>query len=103
MTELRRQRVGLGEALIESLTTDELQILAARLRPFLDLGGEPNTEAVSGWMDSGAAADYLGMSRPALHKLTATRAIPFEQDGPGCKLWFIRAKLDQWRRERSVT
>ena len=28
------------------------------------------------------------MSRDALHKLTAAREIPFEQDVPGGKLWF---------------
>lgn len=51
----------------------------------------------SAWLDSRAAAQYLGMTRNALHKLTARRQIPFEQDGPGCKLWFQRTRLDRWR------
>jgi hypothetical protein len=49
-------------------------------------------------MDSKAAAAYLGISIHALHKLTAAREIPFEQDGPGCKCWFRRSQLDRWRR-----
>jgi excisionase family DNA binding protein len=49
------------------------------------------------WFNSGQAADYLGMTRNALHKLTSARQIPFEQDGPGCKLYFRRSELDRWR------
>ncbi|MFL5900336.1 MAG: helix-turn-helix domain-containing protein [Solirubrobacterales bacterium] len=49
------------------------------------------------WLDSGQAADYLGMTKNALHKLTSAREVPFEQDGPGCKLHFRRSELDRWR------
>jgi hypothetical protein len=45
-----------------------------------------------------AHPDYLGVSLAALHKHTAARTIPFEQDAPGCKLWFRRDELDAWRR-----
>lgn len=38
------------------------------------------------------------MTANALYKLTAAHQIPFEQDGPGCRLWFKRADLDAWRR-----
>lgn len=51
-----------------------------------------------GWLDSKGAAAYLGISKAALHRHTAERTIPFEQDGPGCKLFFKRSKLDVWRR-----
>jgi excisionase family DNA binding protein len=50
------------------------------------------------WFDSLHAADYLGMHRDTLRKLAAERAIPVEQDGPNCKLYFRRADLDVWRR-----
>jgi hypothetical protein len=53
--------------------------------------------AGDGWLDAKRAADYLGLSIHALHKLTAERAVPFEQEGQGCKLWFRRAELDAWR------
>jgi hypothetical protein len=49
------------------------------------------------WMNAKAAAAYLGSTVTALHKLTAARLIPFHQDGPGCKLWFKRSELDEWR------
>ena len=37
------------------------------------------------------------MHRDTLRKLAAERAIPSEQDGPGCKLYFRRSDLDAWR------
>lgn len=55
------------------------------------------------WMDSAEAASYLGISKNALHKLSSSKAIPLEQESPGCKLWFRRSDLDVWRRgERRV-
>ena len=50
------------------------------------------------WLDSRHAAEYLGVHRDTLRKLAAERAIPSEQDGPGCKLYFRRSDLDTWRR-----
>jgi hypothetical protein len=50
------------------------------------------------WLDAKRAAAHIGVTVNALHKLTAARSIPFEQDGPGCKCWFRRSDLDQWRR-----
>ena len=49
------------------------------------------------WLDASAAANYLGLHRDTLRKLATRRLIPFEQDGPGCKLYFRRDLLDQWR------
>jgi hypothetical protein len=54
------------------------------------------------WLDSTQAAEYLGLSRASLHKLTAACAIQFEQDGPGCRCcWFLRSDLDAYRRGTS--
>lgn len=50
------------------------------------------------WLDSRQAAEYLGLHRDTLRRLAAARAIPVEQDGRGCKLFFHRAALDDWRR-----
>lgn len=50
------------------------------------------------WLDSRSAAEYLNVHRDTLRKLAAERAIPSEQDGPGCKLYFRRSDLDTWRR-----
>lgn len=49
------------------------------------------------WFDSRHAAEYLGIHRDTLRKLAAERSIPSEQDGPGCKLYFRRSDLDEWR------
>lgn len=49
------------------------------------------------WLDSRTAAEYLGVHRDTLRKLAAERAIPVHQDGRGCKLFFRRADLDEWR------
>jgi excisionase family DNA binding protein len=68
--------------------------LAAVLRPHL----QHEQSIVAGWMTSREAATYLGLTLAALHRLTATRAVPFEQDAPGGKCWFNRADLDAWRR-----
>jgi len=68
--------------------------LAAVLRPHL----QHEQSVVVGWMTSREAATYLGLTLPALHRLTAARAVPFEQDSPGGKCWFNRADLDTWRR-----
>ena len=38
------------------------------------------------------------MHRDTLRKLAAESAIPSEQDGPNCKLYFRRSDLDAWRR-----
>jgi excisionase family DNA binding protein len=55
-------------------------------------------EPVEKWMDTRRAAEYLGVHRDTLRKLAAERAIPTHQDGPGCKLYFRRDELDEWRR-----
>ncbi|HTA98822.1 MAG TPA: excisionase family DNA-binding protein [Solirubrobacteraceae bacterium] len=67
--------------------------LAAVLRPHLQ-----HEQPGAGWMTSREAAAYLGLTLTALHRLTAARTIPFEQDAPGGKCWFNRTDLDTWRR-----
>ncbi len=60
------------------------------------LGVQHTTE--DEWFDCRHAAEYLGVHRDTLRKLAAERAIPAEQDGRGCKLYFRRSDLDAWRR-----
>ena len=55
-------------------------------------------DVVPEWLDSRGAAEYLGLHPDTVRKLAAERAIPAEQDGPGCKLFFLRRDLDEWRR-----
>ena len=56
------------------------------------------SDVVPDWLDSRGAAEYLGLHPDTVRKLAAERAIPTEQDGPGCKLFFLRHDLDEWRR-----
>ncbi len=72
--------------------------LAELLAPHLELGSMAPTQESPRWLNSEEAAAYLGLSVNALHKLTGPRAIPFEQDVPGGKLWFKTTELDAWRR-----
>lgn len=51
----------------------------------------------TGWLDFDGALAYVGMKKGTLYKLTSSRTIPFHQDAPGCKLWFLRSELDEWR------
>jgi len=80
-------------AFIEALDDEACALLAERLGPYLGSVSFPPDE----WLDSDGAAVYLSLPRSTLHKLTSERAIPFEQDGPGCKLYFKRSALDAWR------
>lgn len=60
--------------------------------------GTQTSDPLPEWLDSRRAAEYLGVNRDTLRKLAAERSIPAEQDGPGCKLFFRRSDLDDWRR-----
>ena len=84
-------------ALLAELRADPnaLRELATALAPYAALPSAP-TEP-DRWLDTRAAAEYLGTSPNALHKLTAARAIEFEQDAPGGKCWFQRSALDAYR------
>jgi excisionase family DNA binding protein len=67
------------------------------LAPFLPTPPAPVEDR---WLSTREAATYVGKSVSAMHRLTAERAIPFEQDAPGGKCWFRRADLDAWRRSQ---
>jgi hypothetical protein len=94
---------------IAALDDDQLDMLTASLAPLLDpvAGRLPAqtqidcpTQPAAGWLNSRQAAAYVGLTLHALHKHTTARTIPFEQDGPGCKLWFRADELDAWRCRR---
>ena len=82
--------LGIVELLVDRLAEKVAAVIADRLSAPDDRTDE--------WFDSRNAAEYLGIHRDTLRKLAAERAIPTEQDGPGCKLYFRRSDLDAWRR-----
>ena len=90
----------LAAALLDALDDDALDRLAERLAPRLADRLAPNDPQRDGWLTTRDAAAYIGRSTTALHKLTAARQIPFEQDGPGARCYFRRGDLDAWMRAR---
>lgn len=83
----------LAQALLAELDDAALDRLAELVEPRLRRLSAP---ADDGWLDTAAAA-YLGVSRHALHRLTADRKVPFSQDTPGARAYFRRSDLDRWR------
>lgn len=88
----------LARAVLEALDEDALDALAERLAPRIAarLAG-PREDGGDRWMTTAQAAGYIGVHRDTVRKLAAARAIPAEQDAPGCKLYFRRVDLDRWR------
>lgn len=89
-----RDHEGLSGALIVQLVDRLAERIAVALAERLGADEREGND----WLDSRHAAVYLGVHRDTLRKLAAERAIPSEQDGPGCKLYFRRSDLDAWRR-----
>lgn len=87
----RAPQASMLDALLAELAERVAVAVAARLR-------ESHDGRASEWLDSRDAADYLGVHRDTLRKLATERAIPAHQEGPGCKLFFQRSDLDEWRR-----
>ena len=87
----------IATALIAELDDEMLRELAQHLAPYLPVAADGSAHE-DGWLDSRRAAEYLGLSLDSLHKMTAARAIPFEQEAAGCRLWFKRSELDEWVR-----
>lgn len=84
-----------SQALLNSLLGRLADLVVERLieRTAVD-PNQPKGE----WLDTRAAADYLGVHRDTVRKLAAERSIPTHQDAPGCKLYFRHDELDEWRR-----
>jgi excisionase family DNA binding protein len=93
-----RQAAIAGEserALIDQILGRLADLVVDRL---MERTGTPGSDHATAWLDARSAAQYLGLHRDTLRKLAAQRAIHTHQDGPGCKLYFRRDELDEWRR-----
>jgi predicted DNA-binding transcriptional regulator AlpA len=84
--------LSLDDATIESLAERVAESVITKLRD----EGESDR-----WLDSREAADHLGISRDAIHKLHAAGVLPSSQEKAGAKLYFKRSELDRWRQERA--
>jgi excisionase family DNA binding protein len=56
-----------------------------------------------GWLDTRGAAAYLGVHRDTIRRLAAESVLPAQQAGAGCKLYFRRRDLDDWRSSNGVS
>jgi excisionase family DNA binding protein len=77
-----------GVAVPMTLDDDALAVIAAQLGRDRDAWPE--------WMSVETASRYLDAPVERLRKLQARRAIPYHQEGPGCRVFFRRADLDGW-------
>jgi excisionase family DNA binding protein len=80
--------------LIEHLLGQLAELVADRLAARL---AEPQNHGADEWLDTRRAAEYLGIGRDSVRRLAAEGSIPTEQAGVGCKLYFRRSSLDEWR------
>jgi excisionase family DNA binding protein len=97
---IERHPVSLGGASATELVLLDVLFdkLAARLAAaVLEQLGHASDDDSAEWLDSRSAAEYLGVHRDTLRKLAAEHAIPVHQEGRGCKLFFRRSDLDDWR------
>lgn len=82
-----------GNAVFDELLGHLADLVAERLAVRL-VPGAPTADE---WLDTRGAAEYLGVHRDTVRRLASERAVPSEQEGAGCKLYFRRSDLDAWR------
>jgi excisionase family DNA binding protein len=80
------------EGLVEAIAERAAQIVVERLRAEHQRWPE--------WMSVESAAMYLDVSPERVRKLQANGLLPFHQEGPGCRVFFRRAELDEAMAER---
>ena len=85
---------GAASGVLDDLLVQLADLVADRVAARL---AGPRTAQKDEWLDTRRAAEYLGIHRDSLRRLAAERAIPTEQAGAGCKLYFKRSDLDAWR------
>jgi excisionase family DNA binding protein len=83
-----------GNAVLNQLLVQLADLVADRVAAQLVV---PARQRADEWLDTRRAAEYLGIGRDSVRRLAAERAIPTEQAGVGCKLYFRRSDLDEWR------
>jgi len=85
---------GHGTDVLDGLLGQLAELVADRVAARL---AAPRRQTTDEWLDTGRAADYLGISRDSIRRLAAEGSIATEQAGVGCKLYFRRSDLDAWR------
>ena len=86
--------IGQGHDVLDLLLKQLAELVADRVAAQL---AAPQYERKDEWLDTRRAAEYLAISRDSVRRLAAEGSIPTEQAGVGCKLYFRRSALDEWR------
>lgn len=89
MNQPARLQLAIPDELLEQLAERILERLERRQPSAADPPASP-------WLTFTQACAYLGLSRNALYKLTAARAIPVRKRQEGQGLRFRRDELDAW-------
>jgi excisionase family DNA binding protein len=89
-----------GNAVFDELLAHLAEVVAVKV---IDRLARQETATTDEWLDTRGASEYLGIHRDSVRRLAAERAIPAEQAGVGCKLFFRRSDLDAWRRRGPAT
>lgn len=89
--------VAAGSSVLDAMIDQLAARVVERLASVIERSPAGTPGGQDEWFDSRHAAEYLGIHRDTLRKLAAESAIPSEQDGPNCKLYFRRSDLDVWR------
>lgn len=53
--------------------------------------------AQDSWLTLAEAAKYLSLHPDTLRKHAKAGRMPYEQEGPGCRMYFRGSELDAWR------
>ena len=85
----------MSEQITVTFPAELLDALAERVAALLRTPRSEDTPG-SPWLDLAAACAYTGLSKDAMYKLTAARAIPFRKKAGGQGLRFHRDELDAW-------
>jgi excisionase family DNA binding protein len=93
-TEVIAARADNSGMAIEQMLGHLAELVADRVAARL---AETTEQRADEWLDTRRAAEYLGIGRDSVRRLAAEGSIPTEQAGVGCKLYFRRSALDEWR------
>jgi excisionase family DNA binding protein len=91
-----KTQAGRGIELTLTIPDELLAAVADRVAALALKPPELTAESASPWLDSDAAAAYIGVPRYQLYKLTATNEIPAHRKRGGQGLRFRRDELDAW-------
>ena len=89
-------RTGAVEPIALSISAVLVEQIAERVADLLRTQTQQQPELSSPWLDLDDACAYLRLSKDALYKLTAARAIPCRKKVSGQGLRFRRDELDSW-------